>query len=638
MSFTEENNIDTNTTNSNKKQTIFQSPFVMSNYKPINEISSKSTPFLKPLKRKHTSPVKRQHRRNTSITHTNYRSLNSGSQDMNLQHSSNKNNCFKREKGFSLLDDFQHGDLKQGIDLFTTPVLTPPQNSETDQLFNRGAQSQQSKSISNNNDNRDFFSFANKNSTSNNNGNFSLFSMIPTTTVLNAFDFNSYLRSVTSNLQLIPKVQNKQSNQVNDSKLLDLSKPMKLDILQENDRSVIADNHIMDDLELDCVVRSSVWDSDADTEDELELNLNLDNSKDEDIENTSLTNSNKYDINNDDYLKYFNQSMTSKPPTQIHSLTEPKRSPVSSKLSFHNDISSFAEPVKIYSDLPIQSERVRSPGSSQGSEETLHDEENVIPSRENNRKRVLNFNIEPESFINASTKRGSKETQKCSPHHHIFVENLKSALKPIPKSLLNLIVESSDGSLEDATKYATEINAQNSEGIPIPEKTTELVNIPTTASSASGVRKSAIVRGVRARSGTKKKAKRTHHLYLGETVSINNPNDNNKPNTLSERHASIIQANENRQNIMSNNNMNNFKGFYSLHEQQQFNKRNVDVLMGIDNNENKENISANTDININHKINGTMSTGYKRVKVAKSEYNVDSNGKKSVNWAETLEW
>lgn len=86
----------------------------------------------------------------------------------------------------------------------------------------------------------------------------------------------------------------------------------------------------------------------------------------------------------------------------------------------------------------------------------------------------------------------------CSPSHRVRENPLKSNIR-VRKNLLNLIVESSDGSLDDATKYATEINSQNSSGIPLPEKTTELVTIPTTGPSVGGVRKAAIVRAMLAK-------------------------------------------------------------------------------------------------------------------------------------------
>ncbi|GAV28603.1 hypothetical protein PMKS-002075 [Pichia membranifaciens] len=554
-------------------------------------------------------------------------------------------------KGFNLLDDFQNGDINETIDLFPAPSLNPPQNSSNHILNNNNSLS---KDINKND--RDFFDLG---SSASSDGNFSIFSMMPATgSSTPAFDFNSYLLSVTSNLQITPKMASKGVQSTN---LLDLSKPLKLDVLQEKDRSVISEKNIMDDLELDCVVRSSVWDSDTETEDELELHLNLDNEKEteegkNEASDNAIDNSlrNDYDIANDDYLKYFNQSMTSNSSETQSSYNQPLRSMqqnksfVSPKFSISNDISSMAKPVEIFSD---PQPKLKSPISSQGSDETLHDEEEQLTALKygsnsvNHQKRTITFSQQNDLQLDlgVTSHKQLADSKKCSPHHHIFAENLRSALKPIPKALLNLIVESSDGSLEDATKYATEINAQNSEGIPIPEKTTELVNIPTTAPSVNGVRKSAIVRGVRARTGCKKKVKKSQggkpETLIADVSKWNKDNHQNA-DKLVERQESIIQANENRQNIISNIN-NNFRGFYSLQEKQQFTKRNI--ATGVNENqynEDKENIDAGpNEKGPNYKVTGNLTAGFKRAKVVKTEYRtINTNGKKRVNWAESLEW
>lgn len=597
-----------------------------------------------PHKGEHASPVKR-------IKHKSI----SSSIDMESIYSRNRKPLSfgsSSSKGFNLLDDFQNGDTNETIDLFPAPNLIPPQNFNNDIMNNISFSAKEDKKPKG----REFFELG---SSASSDGNFSIFSMMPATgSSAPAFDFNSYLLSVTSNLQMIPKIASKGVQSTN---LLDLSKPLKLDVLQEKDRSVISEKSIMDDLELDCVVRSSIWDSDTETEDELELHLNLDNERENDEGKNEASNNaidsslgNDYDIANDDYLKYFNQSMTSKTFESPSSYSQPLRpmeqnkSFVSPKISISNDISSMAKPVEIFSD---PQPKLKSPISSQGSDETLHDEEEQLTSSKygnnssNHQKRTITFSQQSDLQLDLGIDCNKQvaDSKKCSPHHHIFAENLRSALKPIPKALLNLIVESSDGSLEDATKYATEINAQNSEGIPIPEKTTELVNIPTTAPCVNGVRKSAIVRGIRARSGSKKKAKKTQG-EKPETpiadVKKWNKNDQLKEDKLTERQESIIQANENRQNIISNIN-NSFRGFYSLREKQQFSKRNI--VVGVHENqynEDKENIDAGAyEKGLNPKLTGNFSAGFKRAKVVKNDYRtMNTNGKKRVNWAESLEW
>lgn len=64
---------------------------------------------------------------------------------------------------------------------------------------------------------------------------------------------------------------------------------------------------------------------------------------------------------------------------------------------------------------------------------------------------------------------------QCTPKK--LTTSIKSSIKN-NLSTLNFIVNSSSGELHDATKYATEINAANSEGILIPNNPNELVSIP----------------------------------------------------------------------------------------------------------------------------------------------------------------
>lgn len=96
----------------------------------------------------------------------------------------------------------------------------------------------------------------------------------------------------------------------------------------------------------------------------------------------------------------------------------------------------------------------------------------------------------------------------CTPVHRTFRKPSRPSIK-VRDNLLNLIVESSDGNLDDATKYATEINSQNSSGIPLPEKTTELVTIPTTGPAIGGIKKAAIVRALLAKASLE--AQKDHH-------------------------------------------------------------------------------------------------------------------------------
>jgi hypothetical protein len=72
---------------------------------------------------------------------------------------------------------------------------------------------------------------------------------------------------------------------------------------------------------------------------------------------------------------------------------------------------------------------------------------------------------------------------------------LKSIIKS-KKQSLNLIVEAQSGQLHEATRYATEINSLNGEGVMIPLTTGELVRVPITGTRKSTKNaKVALVRG-----------------------------------------------------------------------------------------------------------------------------------------------
>jgi hypothetical protein len=79
------------------------------------------------------------------------------------------------------------------------------------------------------------------------------------------------------------------------------------------------------------------------------------------------------------------------------------------------------------------------------------------------------------------SKRLIESTISESTYNQCSPKKIKLQVKPAIKesiSTLNFIVNSSSGELTEATKYATEINAANSEGILIPKTPYELVSIP----------------------------------------------------------------------------------------------------------------------------------------------------------------
>lgn len=113
--------------------------------------------------------------------------------------------------------------------------------------------------------------------------------------------------------------------------------------------------------------------------------------------------------------------------------------------------------------------------------------ENYSPTRRpiNNKKLTNKLT----NKIDKSTKlKGNLRLQKpfrairqkglCRPNHRT-----KASLRPVIRYKSNqpsiFLVDSSTGSLNDATQFGTELNASNCEGFPLPEDINEVVQIPT---------------------------------------------------------------------------------------------------------------------------------------------------------------
>ncbi|GME75060.1 unnamed protein product [Ambrosiozyma monospora] len=224
---------------------------------------------------------------------------------------------------------------------------------------------------------------------------------------------------------------------------------------------------------------------------------------------------------------------------------------------------------------------------------------------------------------------GKKSPRRiCSPSTSKGRIPTKSNIR-IRKNLLNLIVESSDGSLEDATRYATEINSQNCEGIPIPEKITELVTIPTTGQAPDGIKKAAIVRAMIARTAntvnnttTPKKSALKSHMKHNSTGSLGKILGNNNGN-INNSHLGTI-----------NGKAGGRIGFYSQDEQREFLKRDQ---------------KSNHFDEIEDKENKRLKSGKKdSVKIKTSPLSINHtrhasfggliNSSKRVSWAPSLEW
>lgn len=106
---------------------------------------------------------------------------------------------------------------------------------------------------------------------------------------------------------------------------------------------------------------------------------------------------------------------------------------------------------------------------------------------------VLQNEIRRSKRLEQALIESSPSRKFCSPKKKLA--NLKPVLRIKSKNSLNFIVDSSTGQLHEATQYATEINANNGEGIPIPKTMNEQVTIPINGPRRSKIPKTAIVRG-----------------------------------------------------------------------------------------------------------------------------------------------
>lgn len=268
-----------------------------------------------------------------------------------------------------------------------------------------------------------------------------------------AFDFNSYLKEVTSEIKIDSrKTPALTFTRKEDSPILNFQKGKRLDLI--NDRSIITRDNLLDEWELDCVVRASEYDSDSEMK-----SLNEEN--DFGINFSQLAES--QERKSHDILNLEQELSTPVPKKNIMSKSD---------LSFDPTLSLSSKPA-----FSIFSDNLKSP------ESPLAEKQPSTPS----------------------TPLQHSKISICSPHHRTLRSPAKSNFKPILKNLLNMIVQSSDGDIDEAVKFATEINSINIADIPIPQKTTELVHIPTNGPpDSSGNKRSALITGVRPKVGKRK--------------------------------------------------------------------------------------------------------------------------------------
>ncbi|GMM28694.1 hypothetical protein DAMA08_014100 [Martiniozyma asiatica (nom. inval.)] len=447
------------------------------------------------------------------------------------------------------------------------------------------------------------------------------------------FKFDSYLKQINIS---IPVLSPPSSESFKRKSLLNLSGISKYDVLQ--DRIKITEDNIIDEFELDCVVRASVYDSDYEQAEsgsnDLSISLSLqDKDKAHDVldvslEDLGIKNINSgadVDVDNVQNDPDYNSDLEDETAPRLKDSTHAGEAERDGEVGISltplksinpNTLATPTQDLSLNSESPFTYDPLSSLTHPNKSIQIFQDKDSPILHLKHKYSRgglsnefstpSIGFNVGgkgiPDFSLSTILADNSLEEIKCSPHHRRVSTPTKSTLKPIPKNLLNLIVESSDGCIEDAVRFATEINAMNSQGIPLPEKTTELVNIPTNGPpSQDGTIKSAIIRGIRARSGNKKRKRKRGDdfpLHDNKENSLNSQSKIPAPFThhLSQRRQPLGK----HISASTNNSLSDAKGFYTAKERTEFGLQKPNFLI--------------------------------------SKGMVDLDKKKKVIWAQTLEW
>lgn len=126
------------------------------------------------------------------------------------------------------------------------------------------------------------------------------------------------------------------------------------------------------------------------------------------------------------------------------------------------------------------------------------------------------LSMKPKSSLTPSTKTSTADLRRskrnplplkgavpspkkvCCPKN-LLVDNLKPVIRLKDENMLNLIVNSPSGLLNESTKYATEFNSINGEGIPLPTTVDEQISVPIRSGKRArnkNLKKMAIVQGI----------------------------------------------------------------------------------------------------------------------------------------------
>ncbi|CAH2352109.1 hypothetical protein CLIB1423_05S05798 [[Candida] railenensis] len=95
---------------------------------------------------------------------------------------------------------------------------------------------------------------------------------------------------------------------------------------------------------------------------------------------------------------------------------------------------------------------------------------------------------------NNATSVSMSPKRICVPNHLNYTGKFKPSIKYSKSSTNIYMVDSSTGSINDATQFGTELNASNCEGFPLPEDTNEIVQIPTNDDTNKNKQKMAIIK------------------------------------------------------------------------------------------------------------------------------------------------
>lgn len=289
-----------------------------------------------------------------------------------------------------------------------------------------------------------------------------------------AFDFNSYLTGFTSEIVIKDVPSLAFSDSFRRAGVLDFEKCERLDMVK--DRGAITKDNLLDEYELDCIVRANGYDSDEEVRQENERDS-----------------FNNFGIQLNNLKSHTNTEMTPNKGS-ANLMLDPTT-------SLTNDTKSNALSFSIFSDNNDTNEQ-------EGEEDNLKSPK----SSPMNTIKSSTIHLEPST----PPRKSASKFKACSPHHRTLRSPKKSSFKPSTVKSFHLFLETNDHNLDDAVRFATEINTMSGEKVPLPESITEIISIPTMGPpDGKGFKQSAIITGIKPKVLRKKIESRerfSHHL------------------------------------------------------------------------------------------------------------------------------